>query len=135
MTATGWYPDAHDPRVLRWFDGFQWTQAVQPVGGPAPRLADGPSSALRWVAPVGRSWQSVAAGYVGLVALLAWMFGWMGPVGAIFGCAVGAGSLALGAQALRRAAAGGHGRGRAGFAIGAGALCLVLTIVMALTSV
>ena len=90
---------------------------------------------MHWVAPVGRSWQSVAAGYVGLVALLAWMFGWMGPGGAVLGIAVGAGSLALGVQAVRRAAEGGHGRGRAGFAIVAGALCLVLTVLMALTSV
>ncbi len=90
---------------------------------------------MHWIAPVGRSWQSVAAGYVGLVALLAWMFGWMGLGGALFGCAVGTGSVVLGVQAVRRATEGGHGRGRAGFAIGAGALCLVLTVSMALTSV
>lgn len=137
MAAPGWYPDARDPRVLRWFNGLEWTQHVWPVGGPAPALAfaDGPSTAERWLIPVGRSWQSVAASYVGLVAMLAWMVGLMGPVGALFGIAVGTGSLALGVLAVRRVAEGGHGWARAGFAIAAGALCIVLTVVLALTSV
>ncbi|MGW0157762.1 DUF2510 domain-containing protein [Mycobacterium sp. NPDC003323] len=24
--AAGWYPDAHDPALLRYFDGRQWTE-------------------------------------------------------------------------------------------------------------
>ncbi len=128
MTAPGWYPDVHDPRILRWFDGYRWTQAVQPVSH------DGPETALHWMIPIGRSWQSVAAGYAGLAALLAWMFGWMGPGGALVGGAVGTVALALGVQAVRRAAAGGNGRGRAVFAIVAGATCLALTAIMALAS-
>ncbi|WP_280468887.1 DUF2510 domain-containing protein [Nocardia cyriacigeorgica] len=28
--APGWYPDHADPRLLRWFDGRQWTAQTQP---------------------------------------------------------------------------------------------------------
>ena len=126
MAAPGWYPDARDPRVLRWFDGYRWTQAVQPVAH------DGPESTLHWMIPIGRSWQSVAAGYAGLVAAVAWMFGWMGPGGVLFGGVFGVASLVLGVQGVRRAAEGGNGRGRAVFAIVAGGACLGLTAVMAL---
>ncbi|MQA11138.1 MAG: DUF2510 domain-containing protein [Pseudonocardiaceae bacterium] len=44
MTAAapppGWYPDQADQRFVRWWDGQQWTQHVQPAqGGPAPGQA------------------------------------------------------------------------------------------------
>ena len=25
QTPAGWYPDAHDPHLLRWWDGSAWT--------------------------------------------------------------------------------------------------------------
>ncbi|WP_285750976.1 phospholipid scramblase-related protein [Lentzea sp. NBRC 105346] len=28
--APGWYPDQADPRLVRWWDGFQWTPHTQP---------------------------------------------------------------------------------------------------------
>ncbi|WP_227999195.1 DUF2510 domain-containing protein [Nocardia australiensis] len=27
--APGWYPDHADPALLRWFDGYQWTNQTQ----------------------------------------------------------------------------------------------------------
>lgn len=27
----GWYPDAKDPELLRWWDGARWTEHFQPV--------------------------------------------------------------------------------------------------------
>ncbi|NMO04099.1 DUF2510 domain-containing protein [Gordonia sp. TBRC 11910] len=29
-TPPGWYPAPDDPRLLRWFDGRQWTEHTQP---------------------------------------------------------------------------------------------------------
>ncbi|MEU8898004.1 DUF2510 domain-containing protein [Nocardia sp. NPDC048505] len=26
----GWYPDHHNPTLVRWFDGYQWTNQTQP---------------------------------------------------------------------------------------------------------
>ena len=99
----------------------------------APAKPDlGPSNGLHWVLPVGRSWQSITAGYLGLFALLAWSGGAVGPVGAAVGVATGGAALWLGIVAVRRAASGGHGRGRAWCGIVAGAACVVLTLVTAL---
>ena len=122
----GWYSDGATPGVVRWFDGQAWTQHTQPVGLPSPvaqsspypvatypvQGADhGPSDALHWVLPVGRSWQSIVAGYVAIVAMFFWP---LGPV-----------ALGLGVWALARARHGGHGRGRAVFAVVVGALATV----------
>ncbi|RMI13907.1 hypothetical protein EBM89_02750 [Cellulomonas triticagri] len=49
--------------------------------------------------PIGRSWQSIVAGYLGLLSLLIWV---LGPVAIGFALA-----------AFRAAGRGGHGRGRA----------------------
>jgi len=68
----------------------------------------GPSDAVHWMLPVGRSWQSITAGYVGLLALGIWV---LGPV-----------AIWLGIWAIRKARTGGHGRGRAVFAIVTGTL-------------
>ena len=68
----------------------------------------GPKDAVHWMLPVGRSWQSITAGYVGLLSLGIWA---LGPV-----------AIWLGIWAIRKARTGGHGRGRAVFAIVTGTL-------------
>jgi hypothetical protein len=140
----GWYPNDRSPGLLRWFDGAAWTEHTQPVppappsfpqpvavqypyatspypaggvggpvfaGGPFTQpesLGSSPSDPVHWLLPVGRSWQSIVAGYVGLVALGVWA---LGPV-----------AIGLGIWAIVRAKQGGHGRGRAVFAIIAGSI-------------
>lgn len=92
-----------------------WEQPV--AAGPSY----GPTSAVHWLLPVGRSWQSIAAGYLGIVGLFI-------PVFAPF-------AIWLGIVALQRARTGGHGRGRAIFGIVAGAIGLtwgVLALIGAL---
>ncbi|WP_029289295.1 DUF2510 domain-containing protein [Cellulomonas sp. HZM] len=32
MSAPGWYHDPQDPRLVRWYDGTQWTANVQVLG-------------------------------------------------------------------------------------------------------
>lgn len=124
--APGWYPDGVTPGAVRWFDGVGWTAHLAPVAGPAPWPGamvaappgpgddSGPGSALHWVVPVGRSWQSIAAGYVGLFSLLLWP---LGPV-----------AIWLGWWAMVRARNGGHGRGRALTGIITGAVGTVLGV-------
>lgn len=34
LPPAGWYQDANNPAVNRWFDGTQWTEHVQPVNAP-----------------------------------------------------------------------------------------------------
>ena len=135
--APGWYDDRCTPDVVRWFDGAGWTEHTSPQPAPPPAygqpaygqpaygqpaygqpaygqthaMGAAPSDALHWILPLGRSWQSIVAGYVGLVALFVWP---LAPV-----------SIGLGVWALVRASQGGHGRGRAIFAIVAGSLGLM----------
>jgi hypothetical protein len=137
--APGWYDDGITAGSVRWFDGRGWTAHTAPVPGQvgsSPTYAGqplgydytggfgyqaapasdelGPGEVLHWIVPVGRSWQSVVAGYVGLVALFVWI---LGPV-----------AVALGVLGLRRARAGGHGSGRSVFALVAGGLASVLAL-------
>jgi hypothetical protein len=140
--AGSWYDDGVTPGVERWFDGTEWSEHTRPVWvapvpiapsppagspqwpvqqWPAPQApaqqwpaqqgsmaASGPTDAVHWMLPVGRSWQSITAGYVGLLALGIWV---LGPV-----------AIWLGIWAMQKARAGGHGRGRAIFAIVTGTL-------------
>jgi hypothetical protein len=92
--ATAWYPDP-------------------------PRAGESPRDAIHWLVPVGRSWQSIVAGYLGLVAIVVWP---LGPV-----------ALGFGFWALRKARTGGHGRGRAVFALVVGALSTVALAFLAAT--
>lgn len=81
-------------------------------GRPRRALGASPSDPLHWVLPLGRTWQSVAAGYVALVALVVWP---LGPLAVALGV--------TGIQAARRT--GRHGRGRAWFAVVVGVLSTV----------
>jgi hypothetical protein len=69
---------------------------------------------MHWVLPVGRSWQSVLAGYLGLLSLVIWV---LAPF-----------SVGFGTWALLRARVGGHGTGRAVTGVVGGVVGLVLGI-------
>jgi uncharacterized protein DUF2510 len=49
LPPAGWYDDGATPRVLRWFDGSDWTEYTMPVGTPgreaAPSAARAPAPA------------------------------------------------------------------------------------------
>lgn len=112
MTApAGWYQDPSVPWQVRYWDGVQWSTHTAPAQGqpggfaPAASAEDmGPSNALHYLIPVGRSWQSIWAPYLGLFSLLS-----LPVIGHVFG----AGGIVLGILALKRARTGGHGTGRA----------------------
>ncbi|WP_200806240.1 DUF2510 domain-containing protein [Demequina sp. NBRC 110052] len=84
----------------------------------APATEPGPNDAMHWIVPVGRSWQSIAAGYLAFASLL---FGMFGPLGIV----VGGGTLWISIWALRLAKRGGHGSGRAIFGIVGGSIGLI----------
>ena len=103
--------------TVRYFDGTSWTQHVAPVApvgvarshSAAPGVGASPTDPVHWLVPTGRSWQSIAGGYVALFALVIWV---LGPI-----------ALGLGLWALRVSeATGTHGRGRAVFAVVVGSL-------------
>ena len=98
------------------YPGAGFPNAAYPGYGPAAPARDehGPSDALHWILPVGRSWQSIVAGYVAILAMFVWP---LGPV-----------ALGLGIWALTRAQHGGHGRGRGVFAVVVGALATAATV-------
>lgn len=85
-------------------------------GYQTPHVPDssGPGSAMHWMVPVGRSGVSIAAGYVGLFALVIWP---LAPV-----------AIGLGIWGLRKARTGGHGSGRCIFAIVAGVIGALLGV-------
>lgn len=45
-TPAGWYPDGQNPRIVRWWDGRQWTQHTQPVQQPETRGPGSPMAAV-----------------------------------------------------------------------------------------
>ena len=88
-----------------------------PAAASMPGFGESPASVAHWVLPVGRPWQSLAAGYIAIFALLLW------PLGVV--------ALGLGVWALVRSSRdGSHGRGRAIFAIVIGALMPILFLVI-----
>jgi len=116
----GWYPDPHMANTQRYWDGLQWTGHVAPLGPTVPTSAPeyGPGSVEHWLLPVGRSGASIAAGYVGIVAIVFAALGFVGVV-------VSAVALGLGIWALVLARRGKGGSGRAIFAIVGGVIGIV----------
>lgn len=84
-----------------------------------PRAGSSPRDPLHWLVPVGRSWQSIVAGYLGLFAIVIWP---LGPV-----------AIGFGFWALRKAQVGGHGRGRAVLALVVGVLATIASAYVAVT--
>jgi len=125
VPPAGWYADPQSPVVERYWDGQQWSPHTRPRVVPPPATDLGPSSALHYLLPVGRSWQSVAAPYLGLVGLI---FCFFPPLGML----LGAGAIALGIWAFARAREGGHGRGRAVVALVTGVAAVALSFFMML---
>ncbi len=127
MTSpAGWYDDPQDPQSIRYWDGAQWTTAVSPktaFPSTAPRSDAGPSNPMHYIVPIGRSWQSVVAPYLGLLSLLSVP---------IIGHVLGIGGIVLGVIALRRARTGGHGTGRAITAIVLGSIGTLTSTVLLL---
>lgn len=111
-----WYTDPQGPQALRYWDGASWTASTAPMPQPTPGSQS--SDGLHWVVPVGRSWQSIAAGYLAFACLA---LAAVGPVGLVLGAV----TLWLGIWGLRLARAGGHGSGRAIFGIVCGALAIL----------
>jgi hypothetical protein len=107
-----WYPDTQIPGTFRWFDGAQWTHHTSSPQQPAGAH---PSDVTHWLLPVGRSWQSIAAGYLGLLSFVV-LF--LGPV-----------AFGFGIWALRLAGrTGTRGRGRSVFGIVGGAFGTLLLV-------
>ncbi len=112
----GWYPDPWGHAPMRYFDGVQWTPHLGPPIARSSIDANDPT--MRMLLPVGRTPLSIVAGYVGLCSILL--------VPAPF-------ALWLGIWALMqlRSQPEKAGRGRAIFAIVAGALgTAVLAIIV-----
>ena len=99
--------------------GYPVPQAYAAVAYHHPATPSGttPSDALHWIVPVGRSWQSVVAGYLGLLSPLVVV---LAPF-----------AIGFGIWALQRARSGGHGRGRAVTGIVGGILGLVVVVALA----
>lgn len=125
----GWYQDPTAAAQLRYFDGVGWTEHTAPQL-PTPPMAYGqppvanmagahPNDVVHWLLPTGRTWQSIVAGYVALFALVIWI---LGPVALYFGL------WALYASAR----GGGHGRGRAIFAVVVGVLSTIWAVLFLL---
>jgi len=132
--AAGWYGDPQEPNwTLRYWNGSVWTEHVAPrvqvapppgYSFPAQALpghmhgaGQEPTDPLHWVVPTGRSWQTIAAGYVGLISLLAFP---LGPVAIVLGV--------LGLRAAGRQ--GSHGRVRAIFGIVSGCFATFIAVVI-----
>lgn len=91
-----------------------------PTPTSAASAGSDPHDVMHWILPVGRSWQSIASGYLGLIGLVLWP---LAPVAVWFGF-----------WALRRARDGGHGRGRAIFGIVTGLIGMAIGVSFVLVS-
>lgn len=106
-------PGGHSPEPVPPAVGAPMAAAWPPTVPTGARTAPGPgavpSDPLHWVLPLGRPWQSIAAGYLGLFATVLWF---LGPF-----------ALLTGVLGLRAATAGhGYGRGRSWFGVVVGTL-------------
>ncbi|MFV0458154.1 MAG: DUF2510 domain-containing protein [Actinomycetales bacterium] len=125
----GWYADPQGSAQLRFFDGQLWTDHLRPApafetgpaGGvnvmarqPAQDASHGPDNVVHYLIPVGRSWQSVVAPWIGIFSIFLWI---LGPV-----------SFGFGVWAWQVGNRGGHGRGRAMIAMMLGALSTVMML-------
>ncbi len=128
-----WYPDPGASTQWRYWDGSQWTAHVAPMSYPSapqqasPVSAIGPSDPLHWLLPVGRSGESIAAGYLGLFCLFALVVVFL-PYGFVFVLSVVAVTVWMAVRALQKAPSGGHGRGRAIFGLVAAGLATLVSI-------
>src|SRR3954463_4804040 len=104
----GWYADPQNVAQIRWFDGVQWTGHVSPRPAVAAPEGQHPDSVAHWLLPLGRSWQSILAGYLGLFSILLIP----APAAVIFGI--------WGLVVAKKQ--GSHGRGRSIFGIVAGSI-------------
>jgi hypothetical protein len=78
-------------------------------------MGEEPSDVMHWVVPTGRSWQTIASGYLGLISLFTFF---PGPF-----------AIALGVLGLRAASQeGSHGRVRAIFGIVSGSIGTFIAI-------
>ncbi len=73
-TPPGWYADPAAPHMLRWWDGFRWTEHLEPVpghtGAPRPATPDGEPLAGWWWRALAYFLDSLIAGVaVTLVSL------------------------------------------------------------------
>jgi hypothetical protein len=82
-----------------------------------PRESRGPGTVLHWIVPVGRSWQSMVAGYLAVFSIIIWV---LGPA------ALGMGVWAL-ARSRRENV---RGTGRAVFAVVAGLLSTLAMVIL-----
>jgi Protein of unknown function (DUF2510) len=150
MTSTtgvpaGWYRDPQATFLrLRYWNGNSWTEHVAPSVDVDPSVAghdcvwrtplssayqgsvagsgESPSEVVHWLLPTGRSWQSIAAGYIGLVSLVVFI---LGPVAVVLGI--------LGLRAAGRQ--GSHGRGRSVFGIVTGCLGTLFGLMLVINGV
>jgi hypothetical protein len=141
----GWYGDPQEPiSSLRYWNGSAWTEHVAPRAqvapspqgysfpgqgwpqqppapyGSAPGMGEEPSDVMHWVVPTGRSWQTIASGYLGLISLFTFF---PGPF-----------AIVLGVLGLRAASQqGSHGRIRAIFGIVSGSIGTFIAIVVVIS--
>ncbi len=137
MPQADWYQDPTNPAQWRYWDGTAWTSHVAPASRAsappsptAPRAGATPDDPVHWLVPTGRSGESIAAGYLGFFCLFFAFLGfvdWAWPV--IF--AIAAPTMWLAIRALRKASAGGHGRGRAVF----GLVCASIAVLSGLFNI
>ena len=131
-----WYPDPADPKSLRYWDGARWSEHVAPLSGPLAGVpgaapsgqSTGPSEPIHWLVPVGRSGESIAAGYLGFLCLLLAIFA-IFPFAFTVVLPIAGLTIWLAVRAIGKAESGGHGRGRAVFGLTCAGLAVVASTV------